>query len=225
MRSVIISTDLPNDTDISSAAQQFLYQVNQKLPPAYKTTWTGDIKSFEDSERTMRFLFLLAIVFIYAILAVQFENFTDPFIILFTVPLACLGGLSFIWFFGNSLNIYTQIGLITLIGLITKHGILIVEFANHLSKKMSLDEAIIQAASLRLRPILMTTGAMIFGAIPLILANEAGHEARQAIGIVLIGGLSLGTFFTLFVLPTIYLLIKKIVRRMPNKNIIATISS
>ncbi|NQY43234.1 MAG: efflux RND transporter permease subunit, partial [Legionellales bacterium] len=222
MRSDIISTDIPKDTDLSSAAQQFLYQVNQKLPPSYKATWTGSIKSFEESERTMKFLFLLAIVFIYAILAVQFENFIDPIIILFTVPLACLGGLSFVWLFGNSLNIYTQIGLITLIGLITKHGILIVEFANQLLKKMSLEKAIVQAASLRLRPILMTTGAMIFGTIPLILANQSGHEARQAIGIVLIGGLSLGTFFTLFILPTIYLLVNISVRKinhMFSKNI------
>ena len=158
---------------------------------------------------------LLSLAFIYAILSTQFENFIDPFIILFTVPLACFGALLFIYLFGQSLNIYTQVGLITLIGLISKHGILIVEFANQLRQQgVALGEAIQTAAVLRLRPILMTTGAMVFGAIPLILSHEAGSESRHAIGTVLIGGLSLGTLFTLFILPTVYYTIKsKKIRR------------
>jgi multidrug efflux pump len=152
---------------------------------------------------------LLSIAFIYAILSIQFENFIDPFIILFTVPLASFGALLCTYIFGQSLNIYTQVGLITLIGLISKHGILIVEFANQLRQKgTGLANAIQTAAVLRLRPVLMTTGAMVCGAIPLVLSHDAGSEARRAIGTVLIGGLCWGTLFTLFVLPAVYYIIK-----------------
>ena len=188
----------------------FFTQVGKDLPYSYKTTWSGNAKIFGQSKNIMITLFFLAIIFIFAILAVQFENFIDPCIILLTVPLACLGALSFVWIFHGSINIFTQIGLITLIGLITKHGILIVEFSNQLEEELPLNEAIVQASALRLRPILMTTGAMIFGAIPLILSSDAGYEAQRAIGIVLIGGLSFGTFFTLFVLPTVCFTIKSL---------------
>ena len=158
---------------------------------------------------TMILLFSLALVFIYAILSMQFENFMDPLIILLTVPLAISGALFTVWLFNQSLNIYTQVGLITLIGLITKHGILIVEFTNQLQKSgVPLSNAIETASKLRLRPILMTTGAMIFGAIPLVLSQDAGSEARHAIGWTLLGGLSFGTFFTLFVLPSLCYSIK-----------------
>lgn len=214
MRSVIISADLPKNIPLGNAIAPFYKQVNDHLPPEYKKNWLGKVKTFNESKNTMTTLFLLAIIFIYAILAVQFENFIDPFIILLTVPLACLGALFFVKLTGGSLNIYTQIGLITLIGLITKHGILIVEFTNQLKSKMNLIDAVIQASSLRLRPILMTTGAMIFGTLPLILSSDAGHEAQRAIGIVLLGGLLLGTSFTLFVLPTVCYAIKSFNDRM-----------
>ena len=153
----------------------------------------------------MLFLFFLSLVFIYAILSIQFENFIDPLLILFTVPLACVGALLFAYLLGQSMNIYTEVGLITLMGLISKHGILIVEFANQLHNDgLSRVAAIQKAAVLRLRPILMTTGAMVFGALPLLLSHDAGAESRHAIGTVLIGGLCVGTLFTLFVLPAIY---------------------
>lgn len=209
MRSVILSTDLPKNETFGNAMKQFDEQVSKELPITYKKTWSGNAKSFGESKNTMITLFVLAILFIYSILAVQFENFIDPFIILLTVPLACLGGLGLLWLTGGSLNIYTQIGLITLIGLITKHGILIVEFVNQLRNEVSLKEAVLQASSLRLRPILMTTSAMIFGSIPLVISSDAGYEARRAIGMVLVGGLTVGTFFTLFVLPTVCYTIKK----------------
>lgn len=209
MRSVILSADLPKNIPLGNAIVPFYKQVSEHLPPAYKKSWIGRVKIFNESKNTMTMLFLLAIVFIYAILAIQFENFIDPFIILLTVPLACLGALFFVKFSGGTLNIYTQIGLITLIGLITKHGILIVEFTNQLKSTTPLKEAVMKASALRLRPILMTTGAMIFGTIPLILSNDAGHEAQRAIGIVLLGGLLLGTSFTLFVLPTVCYAIKR----------------
>ena len=208
MRSVLLTADQPKGQSFDSSTKTFFTQVRENLPPSYKTIWSGNAKTYLKSKKTMITLLFLAIIFIFAILAVQFENFIDPCIILLTVPLACLGALSFVWIFNGSINIFTQVGLVTLIGLITKHGILIVEFSNQLAKKLALDEAIIQASSLRLRPILMTTGAMIFGAIPLMLSSDAGHEAQRAIAIVLVGGLSFGTFFTLFALPTVCFMIK-----------------
>ncbi len=208
MRAVVLTADLINESNLEEGMKAFLTQVSKDLPASYKKTWYGSSKAFGDSRKMMLSLFLLAVIFIFSILAVQFENFIDPCIILLTVPLACLGALGFVWISNGSLNIFTQIGLITLIGLITKHGILIVEFSNQLKNDLSLKAAIVQASSLRLRPILMTTGAMIFGAIPLMLSNDAGHEAQRAIGTVLVGGLSFGTIFTLFVLPTVCLMIK-----------------
>ncbi len=208
MRSVKLTANLPKSESFDQGMEKLWDAVTKELPPTYKATWVGNAKAYSKSKMTMTVLFLLAIIFIFAVLAVQFESFVDPCIILLTVPLACLGALSFVWTVNGSLNIYTQIGLITLIGLITKHGILIVEFANHLSKETPLKEAILKASTLRLRPIIMTTGAMIFGFIPLILSHDAGYEVRRAIGVVLLGGLSLGTIFTLFVLPIIYYIVK-----------------
>jgi multidrug efflux pump len=150
----------------------------------------------------------LALAFIYLVLAAQFESFRDPFIIMLTVPLSMAGALLALWLTNGTLNVYSQIGLVTLVGLITKHGILIVEFANQLQEKgMALKEAVVESAFLRLRPILMTTGAMVLGAVPLALATGAGAESRQQIGWVIVGGLLLGTFFTLFVVPTVYSLL------------------
>lgn len=211
MRSATLTADLMQGDKIESAMVQLKTVAAENLPSSYKMTWQGAAKAYSESQMMMTILFLLALVFIFAILSAQFENFIDPFIILFTIPLACAGALSFVWMSGQSMNIYTQVGLITLIGLISKHGILIVEFANQLRKNnIPLLEAIIQSASLRLRPILMTTGAMIFGAIPLLLSHDAGYESRHVIGTVLIGGLSCGTLFTLFVLPTVYLFVKQL---------------
>ena len=151
---------------------------------------------------------LFALIFIYLILAAQFESFKDPLIVMLSVPLAFAGGLLFIHLFGGTLNIYTKIGLLTLIGLISKNGILIVEFANQLRLQgLKKKEAVLQAASLRLRPILMTTGAMVLGAAPLAFASGAGAEARHQIGWVIVGGLSFGTIFTLFIVPVVYLLL------------------
>jgi multidrug efflux pump len=149
--------------------------------------------------------FVLALAFIYLVLAAQFESFRSPFIIMLTVPLSIAGGLFALWLDGSTLNIYSQVGLVTLIGLITKHGILIVEFANQ-NRRHGMDKmrAVREAAAVRLRPILMTTGAMVFGAVPLAIASGAGAESRQDIGLVIVGGLLVGTLFTLFVIPAVY---------------------
>ncbi|CEK10530.1 efflux RND transporter permease subunit [Legionella hackeliae] len=211
MRSTTLHVNLlPNDS-IKKGMEKLIALAKSELPKHYKTTWEGSAKAYSQSSNTMLILFVLSLLFIFAILSIQFENFIDPLIIMFTVPLASCGALLFTYLFKQSFNIYTQVGLITLIGLISKHGILIVEFANQLCKKgFPLLEAIQKAAVLRLRPILMTTGAMLFGVFPLILTNAAGAESRHAIGFVLLGGLSLGTLLTLFILPTIYYIVKSI---------------
>ncbi len=210
MRSTTLHVQMPAGESMTQGMNKLWQLASNELPPNYKITWDGAAKAYNESSNAMLFLLILSLVFIYAILSAQFENFIDPFIILFTVPLACSGALFFSYLCGQSLNIYTQVGLITLIGLISKHGILIVEFANQLKAQGTpVLEAIQQASALRLRPILMTTAAMVFGAIPLILSHDAGAESRHVIGTVLIGGLCMGTLFTLFVLPSVYYFIKK----------------
>ena len=181
---------------------------NQVLKPGYAVDYNGQSREFRQSSSSLALTFGLALAFIYLVLAAQFESFRDPFIIMLTVPLSMAGALLALWLANGTLNVYSQIGLVTLVGLITKHGILIVEFANQLQEKgMSIKEAVIESAFLRLRPILMTTGAMVLGAVPLALATGAGAESRQQIGWVIVGGLLLGTFFTLFVVPTVYSLL------------------
>ena len=155
-------------------------------------------------------MFALSLLFIYLVLAAQFESFVDPLIIMLSVPLSMLGALLALKLSGGTLNVFSQIGLITLVGLITKHGILIVEFANQLREKgKDKLEAVKESAALRLRPIMMTTGAMVLGAMPLALATGAGAESRQQIGWVIVGGMSLGTLLTLFVVPTMYTLLAR----------------
>jgi multidrug efflux pump len=152
-------------------------------------------------------VFTLALVFIFLVLAAQFESFIDPLVILFSVPLSMVGALAALKWSGGTLNVFSQIGLITLVGLISKHGILIVEFSNQLrAQGKDVMTAVKEAATLRLRPILMTTGAMVLGAIPLALAEGAGAESRRQIGWVIVGGMSLGTLLTIFVVPTMYTL-------------------
>ncbi|AHE68411.1 multidrug efflux RND transporter permease subunit LpeB [Legionella oakridgensis] len=219
MRSTTLHVQLHKDDSMAQASEKVWTMAKQELPHHYTLTWTGAAKALKESSYLMAFLFFLSLVFIYAVLSAQFENFIDPFIILFTVPLACSGALLFTYLFGQSLNIYTQVGLITLIGLISKHGILIVEFANQLHQKGApFAEAIEKAAVLRLRPVLMTTGAMVFGAIPLVLSHDAGAESRHAIGMILISGLCVGTLFTLFILPGVYLIIKTKIKVSRNVN-------
>src|SRR5690606_14676536 len=148
---------------------------------------------------------------IYLVLAAQFESFRDPLVIMITVPLSICGALIPLFLGWSTMNIYTQVGLVTLIGLITKHGILIVEFANQLRRTQGLNprQAVEQAAAIRLRPVLMTTAAMVFGMLPLILASGAGAVSRFDIGLVIASGMSLGTLFTLFVLPCVYSLLAR----------------
>ncbi len=151
---------------------------------------------------------LFAILIIYLVLAAQFESFRDPLIVMMSVPMAIFGAMLFIFEGAASLNIYTEVGLVTLVGLIAKHGILIVQFANEEQKRgLSKRAAVESAAGARLRPILMTTGAMVLGVVPLVFASGAGAVGRNNMGLVIAAGLSIGTLFTLFVVPAMYLLI------------------
>jgi multidrug efflux pump len=178
------------------------------LPPIALTDLDNQSREFRSSGKEIYFTFVLALAFIYLVLSAQFESFVHPFVIMLSVPLSMTGALFVLWAAGGTLNIYSQVGLVTLVGLITKHGILIVEFSNQLrAKGEALADAVIDAATLRLRPILMTTGAMILGALPLALAHGAGAESRMQIGWVIVGGLAFGTLLTLFVVPTAYTLL------------------
>ncbi|HSH06394.1 MAG TPA: efflux RND transporter permease subunit, partial [Burkholderiales bacterium] len=209
-RAVTLSANVAPGYSLGEALA-FLDQASDKvLPKSARTALDGQSREFRESGATLALTFALALVFIYLVLAAQFESFVSPLIIMLTVPLAALGALLTLLATGNSINVYSQIGLVMLIGLITKNGILIVEFANQLrSRGLGKLEAVIESSTLRLRPILMTSLATVLGALPLALAAGAGSEARQAIGWVVVGGVSVGTLFTLFVIPTAYLLLAR----------------
>ena len=208
LRAATISANLVPGASLGDALGVVEAIAAEALPEGTQTDYTGQTREFIDSNSSIFLVFVLAILFIYLVLAAQFESFGDPLIILLTVPLSMTGALAALYFSGGSLNVYSQIGLVSLIGIISKHGILIVEFANQLQEQgRDRVEAVVEAAVLRLRPILMTTGAMVFGAVPLALASGAGAESRQQIGWVIVGGMTLGTVLTLFVVPTAYALI------------------
>jgi len=181
-------------------------QVAKKvLDDSFSTSLDGASKDFAESSSSLMFAFILALVLIYLVLAAQFESFRDPFIILLTVPLAIAGAVISLWYFNQTLNIFSEIGIIMLIGLVTKNGILIVEFANQRKTSgITKTEAVMEAASSRLRPILMTSLSTILGILPIALALGAGSESRVSMGIAVIGGLIFSTFLTLFIIPAVY---------------------
>ena len=206
-RAVIISANLANGYTQGEAIEFMQATAKKILEPGYATDLSGSAREYMSSSGSLVLTFVLALAFIYLVLSAQFESFIDPFIIMLAVPLSMAGALGALQLTGGTLNVYSQIGLITLVGLITKHGILIVEFSNQLREQgLSVRDAVAEAARLRLRPILMTTGAMVLGAVPLALATGAGAESRVQIGWVIVGGMSLGTLLTLFVVPTFYTL-------------------
>jgi multidrug efflux pump len=175
------------------------------LDETFATDLAGESRDFAESERSLGFVFILALALVYLVLAAQFESFRDPFIIMLTVPLALAGALAALWIYDQTLNIFSQIGMIMLIGLVTKNGILIVEFANQRRDAgLDLREAIVEASRARFRPVLMTSISTILGTVPIALALGAGSESRVPMGIAVIGGLLLGTLLTLFVVPATY---------------------
>ncbi len=176
------------------------------LDETFTTELTGESREFEEAGQSLIYVFLFALVLVYLVLAAQFESFRDPFVIMLTVPLALVGGLFALWAFNQTLNIFSQIGLIMLIGLVTKNGILLVEFANQRRRAgLDLFDAVTDAAAKRFRPILMTAVSTVVGVLPIALALGAGAESRVPLGVAVIGGLLVGTFLTLFIVPAAYL--------------------
>jgi multidrug efflux pump len=205
LRAATISAQLAPGATLGEGLDHLESVVREIGGSEAQVDYSGQSREYRESSASIYVTFLLALGFIYLVLAAQFESFRDPFIIMLTVPLSITGALFALWMTGGTLNIYSQVGLVTLIGIITKHGILIVEFANQLREEgRDLYDAVVEACVLRLRAILMTTGAMVLGVLPLAIATGAGAESRQSIGWVIFGGLLIGTFFTLFVIPVVY---------------------
>jgi multidrug efflux pump len=204
-QSATVSAGLASGRTIGDGIEAMNGIASQVLDDTFKTSLTGASRDYAESSSNILFAFLLALLLIYLLLAAQFESFVEPVIIMLTVPMALSGALFSLWYFNQTLNIFSQIGMIMLIGLVTKNGILIIEFANQLRERgLHLREALIEASTARLRPILMTSMATMLGALPIALALGAGSKSRMGMGIVIIGGLSLSMILTLFVIPAIY---------------------
>jgi multidrug efflux pump len=196
---------------LGAALEYLESQAREIMPRGYEIDYASTSRQYIQERGTLITTFFFSLLVIYLVLAAQFESFRDPLIMLVSVPMSIAGALLFLTLGFATVNIYTQVGLITLIGLISKHGILIVQFANQLQEQEGLGKraAIERAAGIRLRPILMTTGAMVLGVVPLLLASGAGAAARYDIGLVIATGMSIGTLFTLFVVPAMYLLLAR----------------
>jgi multidrug efflux pump len=213
VRSATVSASLIPGVTLGTALDELDRIADSDLPPSIKRELSGQSREFRESSSSLYWLFGFSLVFIYLVLAAQFESFIHPLTILLSVPLAVLGALLSLFLFGQSLNIYSQIGLIMLIGLVTKNAILIVEFANQLRRRnLGLFEAVIEAAKTRLRPILMTSFATIFGILPIAVGLGAGAESRRPLGISVVGGMAVATFLTLVVVPVVYTLLARLTR-------------
>jgi len=207
---VVISANLEEGYDLGSALDYLNTLAVDNLPPEARLSYQGLSREFQDSSAAIYVTFGLAFVIVFLVLAAQFESWIHPLIIMLSVPLAVTGALIALAWSGISLNIYSQIGIIMLLGLMAKNGILIVEFANQLRDKgYSVREAILKGATLRFRPVLMTTISTVFGAVPLVIATGAGAESRAAIGMVILGGLIFATTLTLFIIPVLYNLLAR----------------
>jgi multidrug efflux pump len=208
----IMLSGVPSPGVAIGTALKFLEgKVDELAPQGYSFDYAGLSRQFMQEGSALILTFFFALVIIYLVLAAQFESFRDPLVMLISVPMSIAGALVFLTLGYATVNIYTQVGLITLIGLISKHGILIVEFANKLqqNKGLAKREAIEQAAATRLRPVLMTTGAMVLGVVPLLLASGAGAVSRYNLGLVIASGMSIGTLFTIFVVPAMYMVVAR----------------
>lgn len=211
MRAATLTANITPGYTLGQSLAFLRQTARETLPAAVDSALDGQSREFQESGLALYLMFCFALLFIYLLLAAQFESFLDPMIIMLTVPLSMTGALLSLKLCGGTINVYSQVGMVMLVGLITKNGILIVEFANQLRANEGLDaiQAVVRAARLRLRPIIMTTSTMILGAIPLALAKGAGAESRQQIGWVIVGGLLLGTLLTMFVIPVVYSVARK----------------
>ena len=210
MRSVTISASLAPGYSLGEALDYLDNLALTSLPPEARVSYAGQSREFRDSSSSLMITFGLALLVVFLVLAAQFESFVHPIIIMLSVPLAITGALATLYLTGITLNVYSQIGLVMLIGLVAKNAILIVEFANQLREQgRSIKDAVKESAAARLRPILMTTIATVFGAMPLALATGAGAESRSSIGWVIVGGVTFSTLLSLFVVPTLYNLLAR----------------
>jgi len=218
--SATISAGLTQGATLGDGIRELDRISKEILPPSIKTSLAGQSRDYKESSSSLIFVFILGIVLIFLILAAQFESFIDPLIILLTVPLAIAGALFSLWYFKQTLNIFSEIGIVMLIGLVTKNGILIVEFANQRKQAgMAKLEAVQSAASSRFRPILMTSSAMVLGILPIALNIGASSESRQSLGVAVVGGLIFCTFLTLFIIPAFYTFLS---REIKNKGSLET---
>jgi multidrug efflux pump len=210
VRSATLTANMVPGVSLGQALDDLDRIAAEKLPTGMKREYAGQSLEFKSSSSSLYFMFLLAVVFIYLVLAAQFESFVHPFTILLAVPLAVFGALLTLFLFRQSLNIYSQIGLIMLVGLVTKNSILIVEFSNQLrARGQSVADAVIQAAIIRLRPILMTSFATIFGVLPIAIGIGAGAESRRPLGLAVVGGMFFSTFLTLVLVPVLYTMLAR----------------
>ncbi len=213
VRSATITANIVPGVTLGQALDDLDRIAAEKLPAGMKREYAGQSLEFKSSSSSLYIMFLLAVVFIYLVLAAQFESFVHPFTILLAVPLAVFGALLTLFIFRESLNIYSQIGLIMLVGLVTKNSILIVEFSNQLREQgKSLTDAVIEAATIRLRPILMTSFSTIFGVLPIALGLGAGAESRRPLGLAVVGGMFFSTFLTLVLVPVLYTLLSRFIK-------------
>jgi len=210
IRSATISAGLAPGVALGKALDDLDRIAQEKLPPGIKREYAGQSLEYKDSSSALYFMFILAVIFIYLVLSAQFESFIHPLTILLSVPLAIFGALLTLFIFGQSLNIYSQIGLIMLIGLVTKNSILIVEFANQQrAQGIPFIEAVVNSSIIRLRPILMTSFATIFGILPIAIGLGAGAESRRPLGLAVVGGMFFSTFLTLLIVPVVYTLLAR----------------
>jgi multidrug efflux pump len=210
MRSITLQAGLAEGVKLGDAIDKLYETASNTLPASARLSWDGESKEFLDSGSSLYLTFGMALLIVFLVLAAQFESFVNPLIIMVTVPLALMGAVLGLWIYASSVNVFSQIGVILLVGLSAKNGVLIVEFANQLRDRgIEYRDAVIEAACVRLRPILMTSAATTFGAMPLLLASGAGAESRQPIGIVVVFGVTISAVLTLFVIPSLYVLFAK----------------
>jgi len=210
VRSASVTAGLAPGVNLGEALDALDAIAKTHLPAGIKSEYGGQSREFKTSSSSLYEMFLFALVFIYLVLAAQFESFIDPLTILLSVPLAVFGAFVTLYIFGQTLNIYSQIGLIMLIGLVTKNAILIVEFSNQLrARGKTILEAVSEAAAIRLRPILMTSFSTIFGVLPIAIGLGAGAESRRPLGLAVVGGLLFSTFLTLVMVPVVYSLLAR----------------
>ncbi|PTQ99626.1 multidrug efflux pump [Mucilaginibacter yixingensis] len=218
-KSATIQAGLAPGHSMSEGIAEMQRIANEKLDATFSTALSGPSRDYTESSSGIFFAFGFALLLIYLVLAAQFESFIDPFIVMMTVPLAIAGAFISLWLFNQTLNIFSEIGMITLVGLVTKNGILIVEFANQrMEQGLDKYEAVVEAATARLRPILMTSLAVVLGSVPIAFALGSGAKSRVSLGIVIIGGMMFSLILTLYIIPTIYMMIASKERHNPDEN-------